>query len=270
VIRVRIDSNKIYFMPLIIGPVFEHGKVPSLVYEEVKVIAIQYETDFAAVSALLPECYKAVEKPIVTAMFGYYNGVDFLAGGGYNIAAVSVDARFDGEKDHVKGGYILVIFENDTIPITGGREHLGAPKVYADISPHRTLPDGTLRCETSRRGHQLFGINVGTLKKQNVLVRSAAAKRLSDQPNLGYKYIPSLDSQPDASYPTLFLNDYRIDELWLGKTGNIFFGNAPKEDIGWYKQVIDALKTLPIRQVTQTVMFSGSQSLRYDLYRRLL
>jgi len=111
--------------------------------------------------------------------------------------------------------------------------------------------------------------NVGPLKKQNVLVRSAAAKRLSDQPNLGYKYSPSLDGQPDASYPTLFLNDYKIDELWLGKTGNIFFGNASEEDIGWYKQIVDALKTLPVREVIQTVMFRGSQSLRYDLYRRL-
>jgi hypothetical protein len=55
-----------------------------------------------------------------------------------------------------------------------------------------------------------------------------------------------------------------------GKKGDIFFGTATNEDIGWYQQIIDALKTLPIREVIQTARFRGSQILRYDLYRRLL
>jgi acetoacetate decarboxylase len=267
--KMKMEPNKIYLSPLIIGPVFERGKVPALVYGETQVLALQYETDYEAAQALLPECYKPTEKPVVTALFAYYGGVDFLSGGGYNIAALAVDARFDGEKDHVEGGAILVIFEDDTVPITGGREHLGAPKIFADISPIRTLPEGGLRCETSRWGHLLFGINVGSMKKQNVLVRSAAGKRLSERPSLGYKYVPSLDGPPDVSYPTLFMTDYKVDELWLGKSGNIFFGEAAEEDIGWYKKLVDALKTLPIHQVNQTVRFRGSQVLRYDLYRRL-
>jgi hypothetical protein len=71
----------------------------------------------------------------------------------------------------------------------------------------------------------LFGINVGSMKKQNILVRSAAGKRLSKQPLFGYKYVPSLDGPSDAAYPTLFMTDYKVDELWLGKAGNIFFGD---------------------------------------------
>jgi acetoacetate decarboxylase len=256
-------------MPIIRGPVFEQGKVPAFVYGEVQTLAIQYETDYDAVQALLPDCYRPAEKPIVTVSFGYFDSVDFMAGGGYSIAAVSVTALFDGEKDHVEGGCVLVIFEDDTIPIIGGREQLGAPKIYANISPVKTLPDGKLRCKASHWGHLLFGIDLGTLKKQNVLVRSVAAKRLNEQPMLGYKYIPSLNGPPDAAYPTLFQTDYKINELWLGKTGNIFFGDAVEEDVGWYRQIIDALETLPVRQVTQTVRFRGSQVLRYDLYRRL-
>jgi acetoacetate decarboxylase len=267
--RVKIEPNKIYFSPLIIGPVFEQGKLPGLVYGEVQMLALRYETDYDAAQALLPDCYQPAKKPAVTVSFGYYGSVDFLAGGGYNIAIVAVDARFDGEKDHVEGGAVLLILEDDMIPITGGREHLGAPKLFSDISSIRTLPDGGLRCETSRWGRLLFGIDVGSMKKQNVLVRSAAGKRLSEQPMLGYKYVPSLDGPPDASYPTLFMNDYKIDELWLGKTGDIFFGEAAEDDLGWYKKFIDALKTLPVRKVTQTVRFRGSQVLRYDLYRRL-
>jgi acetoacetate decarboxylase len=267
--EVKLDSKKIYLMPLIIGPMFEQGKVPALIYGEAQMLALQYETDYDAAQALLPECYQPIKKPIVTVSFGYFGAVDFLAGGGYNIAAVSLQARFDGEKDHVEGGAILMILEDDTVPITGGREQLGAPKVYANISSVRTLPDSALRCEASRWGHLLFGINLGPLKKQNVIARSVAAKRLSEQPMLGYKYIPSLDGPPDASYPTLFMTDYKVDELWLGKAGNMFFGEAAKEDIGWYRHTVDALKTLPVRQVIQTVRLRGSQVLRYDLYRRL-
>jgi acetoacetate decarboxylase len=266
---VKIESNKIYLLPLIRGPVFEQGKVPALVYREIQMFAMQYETDYDIVRPLLPDCYQPAEKPIVTASFGYFDGVDFMAGRGYRIASVSVEARFDGEKDHVEGEYVLVIFEDDTIPIIGGREQLGAPKIYANISPVKTLPEDTLRCEASHWGHLLFGVNLGSLKKQNVLVRSVAGKRLSQQLMLGYKYIPSLDGPPDASYPTLFQTDYKLDELSLGNTGNVFFGATTEEDVGWYKQIIDALKTLPVRQVTQTVRFRGSQVLRYDLYRRL-
>jgi acetoacetate decarboxylase len=267
--EVKINPDKIYLSPLIIGPVFEQGKVPGLVYGDAQTLALQYETDNAAAQALLPECYQPAKRPVVTVSFGYFGGVDFLAGGGYNIAAVSVEASFDGERDHVEGGAVLVMLEDDTVPITGGREHLGAPKIYANISPIKTLPNGTLRCEASRWGHLLFGLNLGPLKKQNILTRSVASKRLSEQPLLGYKYVPSLDGPPDASYPTLFQTDYKLDELWLGKTGSMFFGEAGEDEIIWYKKIIDALKTLPVRKVTQAVRFRGSQVLRYDLYRRL-
>jgi len=43
-----------------------------------------------------------------------------MAGGGYTLAVVQVFARFDGERDHVEGDYILVMFENQTWLILGG------------------------------------------------------------------------------------------------------------------------------------------------------
>jgi len=44
------------------------------------------------------------------------------------------------------------MFEDQTLPILGGREDLGVPKLYADISPARILADGRLRCEASLWG----------------------------------------------------------------------------------------------------------------------
>ena len=260
-------------MPLIMGPIADWEKRVGFgfpaVYGEVQFLSLQYETDSDSVQALLPDCYRPSEKPIVTVMFGYYDSVNFMAGRGYRIATVSVAARFDGEKDHIEGDYVLVMCEDDTIPILAGREQLGIPKVYADISPVKTMSNGHLRCEASQWGHLLFSIDLEPLKKQNALVRSVAAKRINERPLLGYKYIPSLEGPPDAAYPTILRTDTRLEELWLGKSGQIFFGDAGEEDIGLWKRVVDALKTLPVRQVIQTARFRGSQVQRNDLCGRL-
>ena len=86
---------------------------------------------------------------------------------------------------------------------------------------------------------------------------------------MGYKYIPSLDGPPDVAYPTILRTDTKLEQLWIGNTGKIRFGEAGLEDIGVGKLVVDALKTLPVRQVTQTIRFRGSQVQRNDLSPRL-
>ena len=83
------------------------------------------------------------------------------------------------------GDYVLVMFENATTPIITGREHLGIPKIHADISAVRTLDSGHLRCEASLWGHLLFGIDLAPpMKSQNALVRREAARRSSRWPSL--------------------------------------------------------------------------------------
>lgn len=266
---MKIDPSKIYQMPLIMGPIYDLEKRVGLVYGEVQCLILQYQTDSNAIEALLPDCYKIVEKPLVTVMFGYNDSVDFMAGRGYRLASVMVAARFDGEEDHVEGDYVLVMCEDDTLPIISGREQLGIPKIYADISSVKTLSNSHLCCQASMWGHLLFSMDLEPLKEQNVLVRSVAAKRINERPLLGYKYIPSLDGPPDAAYPTILRTDTKLKQLWLGNSGKMLFGDAGSEDIGLGKLVVDALKTLPVRQVVQTIWFRGSQVLRYDLCRRL-
>jgi hypothetical protein len=161
------------------------------------------------------------------------------------------------------------MFENETWPIIGGREDLGVPKLYADISPCKILTNGSLRCEASLWGHLLFGLELSSPKEQNGIVRLAANKIINSRFWLGYKYIPSLDGPPDADYPTLTKNDTKIKELWFAKSGELFFGNAEINDIGQFKYLIDALKTLKVKEVKRALHFRGSAILRYDLSRRL-
>jgi acetoacetate decarboxylase len=265
---MKADPSGYYRMPLIMGPLWK-GEKPRLVYSQTEAVALQYLTDPDAITSLLPDCYKPGKEPQVTVLFGYNNGLDFMAGGGYRLAAVQVSARFDGDLDHVEGDYILIMFENQTWPILGGREDLGVPKLYADISPIKLLPDGNLRCEASLWGHPLIGLELTPPKKQIAVVRLAASKLINSRPWLAYKYIPSLDGPPDAEYPTISKNDTHVQELWFAKTGKVFFGNAGADDIGQVKFLIDALKTLPVKKVKQALHLQGSAVLRYDLSRRL-
>ena len=144
------------------------------------------------------------------------------------------------------------------------------PKLYADISPIKTLPDGRLRCEASLWGHLLFVLELPSPKKQNRIVRIVANKIINSRPWLAYKYIPSLDGYPDVEYPTISQNDTSIEDLWFAKSGKVIFGNADVNDIGHVKFLMDALKTLPIKEVKQALHLRGSAILRYDLSRRLL
>jgi acetoacetate decarboxylase len=267
---MKIDPNKIYMMPLIMGPIEpERQNRVGSVYGEVEYAGLQYQTDPDAIRVLLPDCYRPAEKPTVAVMFCYNDGVDFLAGRGYRIATVSVGARFDGEQDHVEGDYVLVMCEDDAIAIITGREQHGIAKVYTDISPVRTLPNEHLRCEASLWGHMLLGIDLEPLKEQNLIVRSVAAKELNKRPMLGYKYIPCVDGPPDAAYPNMMPNELKVEQLWLGKSGEVFYGDPREEDIGLSVRILDALKTLPVREVTQTFRLRGSAVLRSDLSRRL-
>ncbi len=126
---MKIDPGKVYNMPLVAGAIFEIANPPRFVYEHVENLVLQYQTDPDAIQKLLPECYQVGKEPTVTLGFSHNDGVDFLAGRGYRIATVMVSARFDGEKDHEDGNYIMVMFEDDTLPIIGGREQLGVPKI---------------------------------------------------------------------------------------------------------------------------------------------
>jgi len=262
---MQIDRTKINFMPLIRGPLWDLNNIPGHVYTRVESLMLQFETDPDAIPLLLPEPYKPGKSALVTVLFIDSNGVDFMAGGGYRFGAVAVSAEIDSAEGTLEGEYVLVMPEDNTLPIFTGREWLGMPKFHTDISPIRILENGHLRCEAFFWGHLLFGIDISPpLKPQNALVRKAASRQATNRPSFGYKYIASLDGPPDADYPTIMWADFKIDQLWLGKSGNFYTGEATGEDIGYWKPVLDALKTLPVQNVTLAAHSFGSMVLRND------
>jgi acetoacetate decarboxylase len=268
--EMRIDRTKINFMPLVRGPLWDQKSLPRHVYASVESLMLQYETEPDAIPPLLPEPFRPGKSPSVTVLFNDNNGVDFMAGGGYRLAAISVAAQYDGEVGHLDGDYVLVMPESDTLPVITGREWLGMPKIFANVSSIRMMDGGHLRCEASLWGHLLFGIDIAPpLKAQNAIVRKAASIQSTKTPAFGYKYIASLDGPPDADYPTIMWNDVSINELWLGKGGEFYLGMPTEQDVGDFKPLIEALRSLPVRKVNQTVHWRGSMVLRNDKNGRL-
>jgi acetoacetate decarboxylase len=265
---MKLDPSKYYRMPLIAGPNFDRKNM-KFVYPEVETLAFQYLTEPDAIAELLPDWYQPGKEPIVTVFFSQNNGLSFMAGGGYRMATFQVSARFDGKQDHLEGDYILVMFENHTWPIIGGREDLGVPKLYADIPEIKRMPNGHIRAQASYWGHMLFTLDALPLKRQTAVARLIATRQINSRPWLGYKYIPSLDGPPDADYPTISQNDTKLEQLWMGKKANLIFGTGRIEDISHVKPLIEALASLTIIRPVQVVHFMGSSVLRYDQSRRL-
>jgi acetoacetate decarboxylase len=262
---MQIDRTKINLMPLIRGPLWDQSELPKNNYASVESLMLQFETDPDAIPPLLPEPFKPGETPLVTVMFTDNNGVDFMAGGGYRFALISVAAQFDGQDGHFEGNYVLCMPEDKTLPIITGREWLGMPKFFANISSIRRVDAERLRCEVSLWGHLLFGIEVGLpLKSQNALIRKAASSQASRTPAFGYKYIAALNGPPDADYPTIMWSDNLLKELQLGQTGEFYVGDPLDKDIGAFKPMVDSLKSLPVREVKQTAYSRGSMVLRND------
>jgi acetoacetate decarboxylase len=265
---MELDPADVYSMPLIMGPLFDRETRPGRVYGEAESLALTFRTDAAAARALVPECFSIPDEATATVSFGNYNRVDFMAGDGYRVAYVGVSARFEGDET-ADGLCILVMWENRTVPIVTGRELIGIPKLHADITSIRGAEGGRLRASASVWGHEVMRLEVVGSKEQNVMVRRTAQKRVNSTPWLGYKYIPSLDGPPDASYPMIVWNEAQIDRLSLGEGGSVDFGTAGEEDLGQLAAIPRALRSLPIGETVFAAHVRGSAVLRLDRSRRL-
>lgn len=265
---MKLDPAKVYSMPLIMGPVFDRETRPGRVYGETESLAFTFRTDADAARALVPECFLVPDEATVTVVFGDYNRVDFMAGGGYRVAYVGVGARYAGQET-VDGLCILVMWENRTVPIMTGREMIGIPKMHADITSIREIASDRLRASASVWGHEVMRLEVVGCKEQNLIVRRTAQKRINSNPWLGYKYIPSIDGPPDASYPMMVWNEAAIDQLWLSEEATVEFGTADEDDLGPPAAINRALRSLPIGDTVFAAHMRGSGILRLDRSRRL-
>ena len=123
-------------------------------------VAASFRTDGALLERHLPEGFALAGEPVVTVEFHYMTGIDWLAGRGYTMIHVGWPATFAGRRDKATGRFLAVVWEDLADPIITGRDEIGHPKLYAEISEAR-LWDRT--CAAAWMGFRFLEVTVSEL-----------------------------------------------------------------------------------------------------------
>jgi hypothetical protein len=267
-------------MPAIAG--YEPGTAGTW-YHDVTGLAVTYLTHRDAVAALLPDRFTVGAGPgaeaLVTVSWASNRGVDWLAGGGYNLIGVNVAATYHGEVDVVAGGYCVILWEDATEPILTGREQTGIPKVYADItdlSPRNgngfvvgatVSPPTPARRFASQRegsngaGHPVVEIEAFDLRPLPESELRAMEERSRAGSWMGYKYIPRIaGGGADLEYATVFPTEQIYDRAETG-SGRIRFFPSTFERNPTHWQVVNLLCLLEPLEYRSAVLTHGKTRL---------
>ncbi len=226
---------------------WEHG---GMHYGKVTALSVSFLTEPDAAARLLPEPFRPADEPVISVSLAVCEDVDWLAGRAYNLVGVDVAAIFDGEVDRdVHGNFCVIMWENMTEPILGGRDHSGVAKVFADI-PDPTEEAGTWHGSTSHFGYPIMEMAVSDLTPLAAEARGELERARREGNWLNYKYIPRLENDgADVSYATVYPSSGTCTAAWEGQ-GTICFQRSSFEQNPTQYKVINLLADLPIREVT--------------------
>jgi len=256
----EFEKGQPYIMPAHFGANTQgwNGKVAH--YADNTAYTILYVTEKEAASALLPPGFVVADPPIISVSYVMCRGVDFMAGGGYNLVAVNVAASFEGKRDKATGNFALVLWENEFMPIVVGREILGAAKLLADI-PDAWARDDKNGFSVSENGSLLLEGEVSGLQKLSDEALQAMLAQVEGKIWMGWKYIPSCDLKgADVSTATALPAKADIKEAWIGQ-GEIVFHETAWEKAPMSYRVVNTLRELPIVEYQAGIMTRGSQDL---------
>jgi acetoacetate decarboxylase len=263
--RFKFEDDCRYMMPAHFGGM--KSASITTIYRDVTSLIIQYRTDQDAIEPYVPEALEITD-PTLTVAFVMNRGVEWMAGGVYNLVAVNVPVRFDGKIDHVVGGFALVLWENKVAPILSGREMTGIPKIGATIDDARHL-FGRWMAEAAYEGNTFLEMS---LEEGEELPPEAV--EYWNQTNrevdwLGWRYIPNV-SGPGAAlnHPVTFPQGSVI------KTARRCTGTIKWKALSWLQaptqaHITTALAGMPVLEVTGAFVTRGESILLGDKAREL-
>ncbi len=232
-----------YNMPCHFGG--REGSGISVYYNDNTDITVSYETEMDALEKYVHEDFEIVS-PMINISFVFCHEVDFLAGGFYNIAQALVPVRYKKTKEPIDGVYPLVVWENKTDPIIGGREQSGVPKIFCDISEYQVIGDHVFST-ASYNGTDFLRIDF--TKKETFTRKEVEKRNENSKVNLlGWRYIPNM-GRPGAalSHATLYPQEMIMQEGWKGE-GKITWNTVTWEQVPTQAHIINALASLPIKR----------------------
>lgn len=253
----RPDPDFTYLMPVHFGG----GKFDPtfVVTQRATGIAISYETDRKMLEQYVPEVFELLE-PRVNIAYNMFTEINWMHGGAYNLVDVGVPVRFRGKKDTLEGTYPLVIWENQTAPIIGGREQTGIPKIFADIENfHVQRP--AWHGAASSMGSTFLSLDfeeTGPITGRDLDAARAQFKAMNI---IGWRYIPKV-GKPGAelSQFILYPQGLDIDTAFAGK-GTVTWTEQTPMQYGSQYWIVNQIAALPVKKILNAVLFHGGSRL---------
>lgn len=185
-----------YRMPVVFGPASGPRQKPGggmWTKEETGTMrsewmAVSYRTDRKKLEALLPPGFSLRGEAIVTVSCAWFKDLYWLAGRGYGIVSVDFPVTYRGKHEELEGTFCPVIWEGQPDAIVTGREELGFPKLFANVTPiswDRERSAAT--CSASWFDHTFFEIELTQLTEVGGAPRLPGA---GGGAAMYYKYMP--------------------------------------------------------------------------------
>ena len=246
---------------------WEHG---GMRYGRNTALSTTFLTDTDLAASLLPGPFRLADEPLVNVSIVQCEDVDWLAGRPYNLVGVEVAAVFDGQEDKdVRGALCVIMWENMTEPILGGRDHSGVPKVYGDI-PNLMLNKDTCRGDVSHFGYPILELSARGLEPLSATDRSDNETALRDRNWMNYKYFPSVQNdRADVAYACTYPASGTCTACWEGQGELRFFDSSFHKNPTQYA-LINVLAKLPVHEIRQTRLTVWEPFMALDRLPRVL
>lgn len=250
----RLREDHTYHMPAHFG-----GQPGGLSWvcrcSDVHALSLVYETDRDRLEAYVHEDFELL-RPEVSVQMSQMRMVDFMANGGYNLVQVSVPVAYRREAG-LTGVYPLVVWENQTWPIIGGREETGVPKIFADIADLHSRGDHVFTCASfwSRTFLELDFFGKRDANPEELAQNNRDMERIH---LLGYRYIPNVGGPGAAlSQATLYPQAMRCDRVVLGEGALRWHVPAFPEHHPEQHHILRALGELPLGRMVDARLLHG-------------
>jgi acetoacetate decarboxylase len=246
----KIKENKCYKMPVHFGG-WDFDPAGSY-YRDIVQITYTCTTDGDRLADYLPEGFEML-RPELVISYSQNREVEWMAGSSYNLIEVGVPARFQGQHDRVDGLYILVLWENKTHPIIGGREETGIPKIYADIEDLHKIQQNYFT-NASYEGNTFLRLELLGTQPVDAQKLAEMKAQLAERVIFGWRYIPKVGGPgAELSQFILYPQGSEINSAWIGK-GTVQWTVLTWEQNPLQYNSIQALAELPIIDMAPAVM----------------
>lgn len=200
------------------------------------------------VADLLPPALRLQNDPRIIVEAHYLTEIPWLAGRGYNILRIRIPALCRMHGDDVPVHFIPVLWENRADPIMTGREEIGYPKLYCEISDC-IVSGKSYRSIGSWDGFHFLEIEVADTVEDS----SGGPAMEKAEGIVVHKYIPRTGSRGEADADYLTFSPAKTDKSRVFKRlcgqGRVSVNPASWQELPTLCHVVNRLARIDMSEV---------------------